>query len=148
MIDDVVLGEILDLVCKTLPFDWDRIVLYMEYGKGSYSFKYYYSDKDNKFIQDFDINGIKEDDIINTYMGINKLLVPKLLDISKEDMWDNCTITFNSEHKFTIDYDYNSYDDRYEFREIWKYKYLDIMPKQENEIAYNAVQNYIKESNK
>ena len=121
-IDFQQLYEILDGV---LPEAWIKVVFRAEYREGSYSMKYYVKDQTGNFIDCYNLQEITENDIINAYIEIDKLLYPERQKLDDDKQWSVLTFSIDSEGIFKTEFSYDDIDDKYfVYINEWKKKYL------------------------
>ena len=121
-IDFQKLYELLDGV---VPDSWTRIVFRAEYREGSYSMKYYVKNSTGKYVDCYSLPGIKEDDIVTSYIEIDKVLYPERMKLQNDRRWSVLTFSIDSDGLFKTDFCYDDIDENYfEFVEEWKKKYL------------------------
>ena len=74
MIDDKTYQKIYDELGRFLLPDWEKIIIYLEYGEGSYAFSFYEKIWD-KYVNGYDLPGVKEREIDTAFRKIDKLKV-------------------------------------------------------------------------
>lgn len=122
MINEKVYQNIYDEIDKYLSFDWDRLVVYLEYGKASYSFSFYTKTK-GKYINCYDLADMSEDALAATFKQIDKV-VSKERDKEKA-AWTNMTMVVEKSGSMHTDLDYTDLSKgTYQFKKNWKKKYL------------------------
>lgn len=145
--NEKIYGIIANEILKITSSNWKEIIFYGEFGEGSYEFEYYVNLGDNKFVKCFNLKDVSMMDILNLFKNINNIISEERKKISKDKLWTNCTLKFNKEGRFKMDFDYTDLSQNsYVYHEVWKYKYLDEMPLKENKIAFEAVNKYIREN--
>ena len=116
------LYELLDAV---LPNTWDKVVFRAEYRDGSYSMKYYVKDSAGEYTDCFSIPGISEDEIVNAFIQIDKILFPERQQLSEEKRWNVLTMVIDSDGQFKTYFSYDNIDLDYNaFIDNWKKLYL------------------------
>ena len=121
-IDFQKLYEILDDV---LPEVWTSVVFRAEYREGSYSMKYYVKNKTGNYIDCYNLQEIAENDIVNAYIRIDKVLYPERQKLAEDKRWSVLTFTIESDGRFKTEFTYADIDEDYlKFIGEWKKKYL------------------------
>ena len=123
MIDDKTYQKIYDELGRFLLPDWKKIVVYLEYGEGSYAFSFYEKIGD-KYVNGYDLPGVKEKDIDAAFKKIDKLIL-KERKKEKGDPWTNMTMTLTKSGDMKANFDYTDLSEgTYQFKKNWKKKYL------------------------
>lgn len=122
MIDEKTYQKIYDELSKFITPDWEKIIMYIEYGKESYTFSFYEKTKDG-YLNGYDIPGVSEEDIGDAFKRIDKSLVQER---EKENsLWTNMTMVVTKTGDMHIDFDYTDLSEgTYQFKKNWKKKYL------------------------
>ncbi|TYQ14650.1 UNVERIFIED_CONTAM: uncharacterized protein (TIGR01741 family) [Acetivibrio alkalicellulosi] len=134
-------GEIAKTLNETIPEEWDRVLLYGEINEDiRTAFFNYYPVGGNESVYSHDIPNL-----FNISRSQYKESLRQILDIleeiwrefkiNEEEVWTNITFILESTGKFKIDYDYTDLSDASPRKQhiIWDYKYLGIMPTDEND---------------
>ena len=122
MINDKIFQKIYDELDKYLIAGWEKLVVYLEYGKASYSFSFYIKVKD-KYIKCYDLPNTSEDDLASSFALINKVLEKERNNDNK--LWTNMTLIIEKNGKMHADMDYTDLaDGTYQYKKDWKKKYL------------------------
>lgn len=123
MINDRVYQTILDEVSKYLPIDWSKLVVYLEYGESSYSVSFYVKESEN-YIKCYDLNGISDEDLYQSFKKINNDIAVQR-DMIVGEKWSNMTMVVERSGKMNVDFDYTDLTERaYQYSKEWKKKYL------------------------
>lgn len=123
MINDRIYQSIFDEVSNYLPSDWNKVVVYLEYGESSYSISFYVKQSGN-YIKCYDINGISDDDLYQSFKKINNDIVIQR-DMVAGEKWSNMTMVVERSGKMNVDFDYTDLTERaYQYSKEWKKKYL------------------------
>lgn len=123
MIDEKTYQRIFDELEKFLTPDWIKLVVYLEYGKGSYSFSFYEKNKSG-YVNGYDLPGVSEKEIDNAFKRIDKLIL-KERKKEKNELWTNMTMVVANTGKMHTDFDYTDLSEgTYQFKRNWKKKYL------------------------
>ena len=122
MINDKIFQYVYDELDKYLMPRWEKLVVYLEYGKASYSFSFYVK-FGNEYMKCYDIPNVPEDDIMASFRKIDKFVDAERK--KNNDEWTNMTITIEKSGKMHADMDYTDLSDgTYLFKKNWKIKYL------------------------
>ncbi len=117
--------KLYELLDDVLPDIWTKVIFRAEYHEGSYSMKYYVKDQSGKYIDCYKLQDITEDDIVNAYIEIDKLLYPERQKLAADKRWSVLTFSIDFDGKFRTDFSYVDIDaDYFKFIEEWKKKYL------------------------
>ena len=123
MINDRVYQTILDEISKYLPIDWSKLVVYLEYGELSYSVSFYVKESDN-YIKCYDLNGISDEDLYQSFKKINNDIAVQR-DMIVGEKWSNMTMIVERSGKMHVDFDYTDLtESAYQYSKEWKKKYL------------------------
>lgn len=123
MFDEKTYQMIYDEVSQYLLPDWEKVVIYLEYGEGSYTFSFYQKNKDG-YINGYDLPETSEERINASFEKIDKWIL-KERKKEKGELWTNMTMTINSAGEIHVDYDYTDLsEEAYKHLKMWKHKYL------------------------
>ena len=123
MTNDNVYQSIFDEVCKYLPDDWEKVVIYLEYGESSYSISFYVKET-GKYTKCYDLKGVFDEDLYQSFREINKDGTIQRSIINGEK-WTNMTMVVERSGKMHVDYDYTDLtEESYQYSKKWKKKYL------------------------
>ena len=123
MINDRVYQTILDEISKYLPIDWSKLVVYLEYGESSYSVSFYVKESEN-YIKCYDLNGISDEDLYQSFKKINNDIAVQR-DMIVGEKWSNMTMVVERSGKMNVDFDYTDLtESAYQYSKEWKKKYL------------------------
>lgn len=142
--------RIAQTVVDTIPEEWIKVYIYAEVSEDVINvFFYYYPDSGSSPIHSHNIPmifDIAEEDYETLWEQILENFEEMWSEFKNQDQesWTNLTMIFNSEGDFKVDYDYEDLSDAddYERRIIWKYKYLDLIPKEDDDKEFLG--NYLK----
>ena len=81
MIDDKTYQKIYDELRKYFVPNWEKVVVYLEYGKGSYAFSLY-ERIDDEYINVYDIPGVSENKIDASFKGLFGLTINHISSVS------------------------------------------------------------------
>lgn len=134
-------GKIANTLNETIPEEWDKVLLYGEINEDIRTAYFnYYPVGSNESVYSHDIPNL-----FNIPKDEYKKLLRQLLDNLEElwqeyknneqEPWTNLTFILESTGKFKIDYDYTDLSEASpaENHLIWDYKYLRIMPEDEDD---------------
>ena len=123
MINDKIYQFIFDELCSYLPNDWDKVVIYLEFGESSYSISFYVKESGH-YTKCYDLSGISDEDLYQSFKKINN-------EVSKErnmivgEKWTNMTMVVERSGKLEVDFDYTDLTEcAYQYSKKWKKKYL------------------------
>lgn len=123
MMGDKTYQRIYDELYKYLTPDWGKLVVYLEYGEGSYSFSFYEKTKSG-YINGYDLPGVSDKEIDKSFKRIDKLVL-KERKKAKEDIWTNMTMVVTKSGNMHTDFDYSDLmEGKYQYKKNWKKKYL------------------------
>ena len=123
MINEKIYQAIFDELSKYLSADWNKLIVYLEYGISSYSFAFYVQ-SGSKYIKCYDIPGISENELAKSFSNIDKF-VSKERAKEKDNLWTNMTMTVTKQGQMHTDFDYTDLSEgTYQFKKNWKKKYL------------------------
>lgn len=117
--------RLFDLISPYLPTGWRTTVVYAEFGETSYSIEFYVACKPDAFIKCFDLPGIDEDELLDSFDDVANILLEQRADQTMGKPWSNMTMTIQSTGDMKTDYDYTSPDKlTFEHKQTWKERYL------------------------
>ena len=109
MINEKIYQNIYDELEGFLIPRWDKLVIYLEYGKASYTFSFYVN--------------ISEDEIMSSFERIDALLEKER--VNDKEPWTNMTIVIEKPNLMHADFDYTDLSNgTYQYKKDWKNKYL------------------------
>lgn len=120
--NETVYQNIYEELNKYLMPDWEKLVVFLEYGNASYSFSFFVKNGKD-YLKCYDLQGVSEEELAKSFKKIDNL-------ISKErgklkDVWTNMTMVVDNEGNMHTDYDYTDLSEgTYQFKKNWKKKYL------------------------
>ncbi len=143
-------SKIAETLNETILEEWEKIYMYGEIGDGvREAFFNYYPTGSNEPVYSHDIPElfeISEDEYDRLWYQLLDNLTELWNEFKNNDQetWTNLTFILESTGKFKIDYDYTDLSDvdDVERHVIWNYKYLGIMPEDDDD--KQIVQEYIK----
>lgn len=122
MINNEIYQEIFDELSKYLFNGWEKLVVYLEYGLNSYSFTFY-EKIDGKYIKCFDIPGINETELVESFRVIDIIVSVERNELNEK--WSNMTMTVDQKGSMHTDFDYTDLSSgNYNYLKEWKEKYL------------------------
>ena len=123
MINEKIYQSIFDEVYSYLPNDWDKVVIYLEYGESSYSMSFYVNESGH-YTKCYDLKGISDEELYQSFKRINNAVAIERNMISGEK-WSNMTMVVERSGKMNVNFDYTDLTDKaYEYSKKWKKKYL------------------------
>ena len=123
MMNDKIYQAIFDELSKYLTAEWDKLIVYLEYGNASYSFAFYIKAGD-KYIKCYDIPSVSDKELAKSFSAIDKI-VSKERSQEKKALWTNMTMTVTKTGQMHTDFDYTDLSEgTYQFKKNWKKKYL------------------------
>ena len=123
MIEKKTYQKIYDELYMYLTSDWEKLIVYLEYGEGSYTYSFYEKTKFG-YINGYDLPGVSERAIDNSFKKIDKLVL-KERENDKDDQWTNMTMVVTKTGDMHTDFDYTDLSEgKYQFKKKWKKKYL------------------------
>ena len=124
MINDKTYQAIFNELNKYLEEGWDKLVVYLEYGKASYSFEFYVK-RDGKYIKCFDLPNVSDKDLNKSFKKIDKVVSKERKKIKDAEEWTNMTMIVSKDGKMNTDFDYTDLEGgTYKYKKAWKNKYL------------------------
>ncbi len=142
--------KIANKVVQMIPGEWTKAFIYGEILEDvQKGFFYYFSKDDEQPIYSYYIPKLfgmpqeKYEELRDELLGYLQELWEEFKK-NGEPVWTNLTIILEHTGKFKIDYDYEdlSEADDYERRIIWKYKYLGLIPEDEDDKEF--LEEYLK----
>lgn len=124
MMDESIYQDIYDIIANTLPDEWKKVVLYMNYSEGSYSIKYYVKNKFNQYKDCYSLEGVSKTGLIKIFIEINKIIAPERNVLSEKDKWSVMTLTIEKTGSFNVEYEYGLMESMFESEAAWERKYL------------------------
>ena len=123
MMNEKIYQAIFDELSKYLTAEWDKLIVYLEYGNASYSFAFYIQAGD-KYIKCYDIPGVSDKELAKSFSVIDKI-VSKERSQEKKALWTNMTMTVTKTGQMHTDFDYTDLSEgTYQFKKNWKKKNL------------------------
>lgn len=123
MIDEKIYQAIYDELSKYIPSDWDKLIVYLEYGNASYSFSFYIQ-TGAEYVKCYDIPDISEKELAKSFSNIDKIVSTER-NKEKDKLWTNMTMTVTKTGQMHTDFDYTDLSTgTYQFKKNWKKKYL------------------------
>ena len=123
MLNEKLYQSIFDKVSAYLPDEWERLVVYLEYGEDSYSFSFYVKQK-GKYVKCYDLPGVSEDKLMNTFKLIDNEVL-KERKKTRGDLWSNMTMTVSNDGSMHTDFNYTDLSEgAYKYSKKWKAQYL------------------------
>lgn len=126
MSENAMLQNIVSILERTLPGDWESVVFYVEYPADAFSIEYFVKTQaKNGYIKCFDTPGISRSDLISNFIEIDEVISPVREALKPSKKWNSMTLVLESSGKFRVDYDYSDVSDSaYARKKEWKARYL------------------------
>ena len=123
MVDNSIYQYMFDEISKYLLNDWERAVVYLEYGQNSYSITFY--EKCNgEYINCYNLPEVSECDLELTFRNIDKRISEARKSVN-DQLWTNMTMVVTSDGNMHSDIDYTDLSKgSYQHKKNWKAKYL------------------------
>ncbi|MCR5500794.1 MAG: antitoxin YezG family protein [Acetatifactor sp.] len=122
MINEIIYQNIYDEIEKFLLPEWDRLVIYLEYGEASYSFSFYVRSNGN-YTKCYDLPQVSEENLTRSFETIDALLEKERSN--NKESWSNMTIVIEKPNNMHADFDYSDLSEgTYQYKKDWKKKYL------------------------
>ena len=122
MMNEKIYQNMYDELDKYLVSGWEKLVVYLEYGKASYSFSFFVKVKD-KYVKCYDLPGVSDDDLAESFKKIDKFMDKERK--KNKDEWSNMTFIVEKSGKMHADLDYTDLSEgTYQYKKNWKKKYL------------------------
>lgn len=115
--------ELFVLIERNLPYPWDEIVFYAEYGVSSYSIEFWIKNG-SSYTKCFDLPGIDEEALLDSFDEMNEVLEVQRSALPKDALWSSMTMTVHSSGKVKVDFDYSDLSSEEASRDVWKAHYL------------------------
>lgn len=123
MIDEKIYQKIYDELNVFLVPEWKKLIVYLEYGEGSYTFSFYIKGEKD-FFNGYDLPNVSEKKIDDAFKKIDKIVLKERMK-EKDDLWTNMTMVVSKFGDFHVDFDYTDLSkDAYQYKKNWKKKYL------------------------
>lgn len=122
--DDKVFQDVYNILAEYLPDNWDRLVFFAGYTKGSYSMKYYTKVGNDAFVDCFSVPGVSKAKLIKSFMDIDSVL-----SISRNELgnqaWTIFSMVVNCDGTMKTYFEYEDHsEDMVAYENEWKKKYL------------------------
>lgn len=122
MLNNSIYQDIFDEISKYFSVDWEKTVIYLEYGEKSYTFSFYVKEN-GTYIKCYDLPGVSEDELYASFKAIDKLISPERA--KNNNLWTVMTMIVTKTGDMSADFDYSDISENaYQFMNSWKAKYL------------------------
>ena len=122
MMNENVYQNIYEELNKYLIPGWEKLVVYLEYGKDSYSFSFFVKNGKD-YLKCYDLQGVSEDELAKSFKKIDNLISEERGKL--KGVWSNMTMVVDNAGNMHTDYDYTDLSEgTYQFKKNWKKKYL------------------------
>ena len=123
--NEEIFQKVFDLIQPVLPSGWGKMVLFAGYTAGSYTMKFYTSDKKGAFTDCFSQKGASKTQLIKTFMGVDKYLSAERKKLADKDRWTVMTMIVSSDGKMKTEFDYADISENaIAYEQAWKEKYV------------------------
>lgn len=126
MSEHTMLPEIVAVLERTLPADWDTVVFFAEYSDDAFSIEYYVKTRQQTdFVKCFSIPEIEKATLLKDFLEIDNVISPERESLDPDKRWSSMTLVLQASGKFRVDYGYDNSDESpYLKKQKWKKKYL------------------------
>lgn len=122
MMNDKIYQMIFDEVSDFLPFEWSKVVIYLEHGEEAYSYSFYVK-VGRSYVKCFDLE-ISENKLFAAFARIEKKVSKERSKLDK--CWSNMTMVVDDEGNMKTAFDYTDLSrGNYQYKKAWKKQYLD-----------------------
>lgn len=104
--------KVYDMIHPFLPKGWKKMVLYVGYTTGSYSMKYYISDKDGMYTDCFSQKEISKAQIIKLFMDVDKILASERKTLDDKSRWSVMTMIVKRNGNMRTDFEYSDISEK------------------------------------
>lgn len=116
---------VFDMLQPVLPEGWKKMVLYAGYTEGSYSMKFYTSDKKGVYTDCFSQKNINKGQLIRLFMEMDKLLASERNSLEDKDRWSVMTMIVEAGGNMKTEFEYTDISgNAIAYEENWKEKYI------------------------
>ena len=123
MLNEKIYQMIFDELHIFLTPEWEKLIIYLEYGEGSYAYSFYEKRKTG-FVNGYDLPGVSEKAIDSSFKSIDRFILNER-NKEKSELWTNMTMIVDNDGNMHTDFDYTNLTDcAYEYSKEWKSKYL------------------------
>ena len=117
--------KIFDILSENVPDNWQKIVLYVEYGEESYLIKYFVKNSTGKYLDCYAFDFLDEKSLNEVFSDINNIITPARKNASPKDLWYVMTMIVDDTGCFRTEYEYEDISEySIEYYMKWKKKYL------------------------
>ena len=122
--NDNYLQKIFSNLETILPAEWQKVVFYAGYTKGSYSMKYY-TDYGDGYVDCFSDKNVKKADVINVFIAINRIISRERDSLEDKKRWNVMSMLVDNAGKIKTEFDYSDISENpIEYEKEWKKKYI------------------------
>ena len=123
MLNEKIYQMIFDELHIFLTPEWEKLIIYLEYGEGSYAYSFYEKRKTG-FVNGYDLPGVSEKAIDSSFKSIDRFILNER-NKEKSELWTNMTMIVTKTGKMHVDFDYTDLSEgSYKYKLKWKKKYL------------------------
>lgn len=117
--------SIFDKINDVLPNQWNRVVFFAGYTKGSYSMKFYVDNGNGEYIDCFSLNNINKPQLIQLFISIDKIISQERNKIDEKNRWTVLSMIVDSNGIMKTEFDYVDISEKaISYEQDWKKKYL------------------------
>ncbi|MGP1568583.1 MAG: immunity protein YezG family protein [Peptoanaerobacter stomatis] len=117
--------NIFDILEPVLPKEWENMILFIAYTKGSYTMKYYTCDNKRAYVDCFKSSEVDRNKLIKLFIKIDKILSEERNLLEEKDKWTVMTMIVDSDGKMKSEFDYEDISENFiEYEKEWKEKYI------------------------
>lgn len=120
-----VFQKMFDMIQPFLPDEWQKMIFFVGYTKGSYSMKFYSCDSSGHYTDCFrQINSDKAQ-LIKLFMAIDRILSGERSQLGEKEQWSVMTMIVDHEGNMKTSFDYTDISENVlSYEKIWKETYL------------------------
>jgi hypothetical protein len=123
--DHEIFQEVFNLIEVYLPEGWKKVAFFGGYTEGSYSMKFYIQNSDGKYVDCYNISGVKKSTLIDTFIKIDSVLSKQRAALEQGKKWTVFTMLVDEDGKMNTYYDYDNHSDNMiSYEKEWMEKYL------------------------
>lgn len=121
--DETIYQRILDELAQYLPQDWQKLVVYLEYGEASYTIAFFVK-QSGKYRKCYDLAGVSDAELLTSFKCINEFVAPARKN-APGGKWTTMTMVVDDTGDMHTDFSYEDLSETsYEYEQEWKKQYL------------------------
>lgn len=122
MMNEKVYQRIYNEIEGFLGDEWEKVVVYLEYGETSYSIAFYKM-ANGKYTKCYALDGVSEKKLYAAFSKIDKFVASEREN--EKDLWSNMTLVIDATGKMKADFDYTDLSKgSYQYSKQWEKTYL------------------------